>query len=53
MRGAEIWVNIINALDTYYAVNSSRSSSGRNYTLGEPRNINIGISYDLGSFFNP
>jgi iron complex outermembrane receptor protein len=53
MKGAEVWVNIINALDAYYAVNSSRSSFGRNYTLGEPRNINIGISYDLGSFFNP
>jgi outer membrane receptor for ferric coprogen and ferric-rhodotorulic acid len=53
MRGAEVWINIINAMDTYYAVNSSRSSFGRNYTLGEPRNINIGISYNFGNLFKP
>jgi len=53
MRGSEVWINIINAMDTYYAVNSSRSSFGRNYTLGEPRNINIGISYNFGNLFKP
>jgi outer membrane receptor protein involved in Fe transport len=51
LRGAEVWINVINALDAYYAVNSSRSNFGRNYTLGEPRNINVGVSYDLGSLF--
>lgn len=50
-KKAEIWLNIINALDTYYAVNSSRSSFGYSYTPGEPRNFNIGISYDFGSLF--
>lgn len=51
LKGAEIWMNVINILDTYYAVNSSRSSFGRNYTLGEPRNINMGMSYDVGNIF--
>jgi outer membrane receptor protein involved in Fe transport len=51
LKGAEIWLNIINLLNTYYAVNSSRSSFGRNYTLGEPRNINVGVSYDVGNIF--
>ncbi|MEN9570360.1 MAG: hypothetical protein RL172_1591 [Bacteroidota bacterium] len=50
-KQAELWVNIINVLDAYYAVNSSRSSFGKTYTVGEPRNFNIGISYDLGFFF--
>ncbi|MBU6158578.1 MAG: TonB-dependent receptor [Bacteroidetes bacterium] len=51
LKGAEIWLNVINALDAYYAVNSSRSAFGRNYTLGEPRNINVGVSYDVGKIF--
>jgi outer membrane receptor protein involved in Fe transport len=51
LKGAEVWLNVINLLDAYYAVNSSRSSFGRNYTLGEPRNINVGVSYDVGNIF--
>lgn len=47
--GAEVWLNIINATDTYYAVNSSRSNSGSSYTPGEPRNMNLGISYEFSS----
>lgn len=51
LRGAEVWLNIINLLDAYYAVNSSKSQFGYNYTPGEPRNFNLGISYDFGTFF--
>jgi outer membrane receptor protein involved in Fe transport len=49
LRGMEIWLNIVNVFDAYYAVNSTRSAAGRNYTLGEPRNINFGISYNFGT----
>jgi outer membrane receptor protein involved in Fe transport len=51
LKGTEIWLNVINLFDAYYAVNSSRSSAGRSYTLGEPRNINLGFSYDFGSLY--
>lgn len=44
----EIWLNVINLLDAYYAVNSSRSNFGTSYSMGEPRNFTLGISYDLG-----
>jgi outer membrane receptor protein involved in Fe transport len=49
LKGAEVWLNIINVLDAYYAVNSSKSQFGYNYTPGEPRNFNLGISYDFGT----
>lgn len=48
IKGAEIWLNVINMLDAYYAVNCSRSNAGRSYMPGEPRNFNLGISYDFG-----
>jgi len=51
LKGTDIWLNVINLFDAYYAVNSSRSSAGRSYTLGEPRNINLGFSYDFGSLY--
>lgn len=51
-KGAEIWLNVINLFDAYYAVNSSKSSFGYSYTVGEPRNFNIGLSYDLGTLFS-
>ncbi len=51
IKNAEIWLNVINVLDAYYALNSSSSSYGKTYTVAEPRNFNIGISYDLGKLF--
>jgi outer membrane receptor protein involved in Fe transport len=50
-RHAEIWLNVINVLNSYYAVNSTRSSFGSAYTPGEPRHFTAGISYDAGKFF--
>jgi iron complex outermembrane recepter protein len=47
-KGFDVWVNVMNVLDQYYAYNASKSSSGYNYTPGEPRNFGVGISYDFG-----
>jgi iron complex outermembrane recepter protein len=48
-KGFDVWVNVMNALDTYYAYAASKSSSGYSYTPGEPRNVNVGVSYDFGN----
>lgn len=47
----EIWVNVMNAADKYYAYTSSKSNSGYSYTPAEPRHFNIGISYDFANLF--
>lgn len=46
----EVWVNVLNVTDKYYAYTSSKSNSGYSYTPGDPRNFNMGISYDFGEF---
>ncbi|HKH61358.1 MAG TPA: TonB-dependent receptor [Flavitalea sp.] len=51
VKGLEIWVNALNALDNYYANIVSKSSFGYSYTLAEPRNINIGLSYNFNNLF--
>lgn len=43
----EVWLNILNAADTYYSVAASKSASGYSYNLGQPRTFNTGISYQL------
>jgi outer membrane receptor protein involved in Fe transport len=43
----EIWVNVMNIGNAYYAYTSSKSSSGYSYTPAEPRHFNLGISYNL------
>jgi iron complex outermembrane receptor protein len=48
LKGFEVWVNVMNATNNYYSYISSKSSSGYSYQLAEPRNFNVGISYDLG-----
>lgn len=50
-KAMELWVNMINAADNYYAYTSSKSNFGYSYNPAEPRNFNIGISYDFGEFF--
>jgi iron complex outermembrane recepter protein len=49
-NGFEIWLNVLNATDNYYSYISTKSTS-YSYTLAEPGNFNIGISYDLGQLF--
>jgi iron complex outermembrane receptor protein len=50
-NGLEVWVNVMNATDNYYSYISSKSTS-YSYQLAEPRNFNVGISYDLGQLLN-
>jgi iron complex outermembrane receptor protein len=50
-KAMEVWVNMMNAADKYYAYSSSKSNSGYSYTPAEPRHFNMGISYDFGDFF--
>jgi outer membrane receptor protein involved in Fe transport len=51
-RGIELWVNVMNAADRFYAYHASKSSNRYNYTPAEPRNINVGLSYDLGTLIH-
>ncbi len=51
-KGFEIWANLMNATDHYYAYLVTKSGSGYSYQLGEPRHLTLGLSYDLGSCFN-
>ena len=44
----EVWVNMMNAADRYFAYTSSKSNFGYSYNLAEPRNINVGVTYDFG-----
>jgi iron complex outermembrane receptor protein len=46
-KGFEVWMNIMNATHNYYSYISTKSTS-YSYQLAEPRNYNIGVSYDLG-----
>jgi iron complex outermembrane recepter protein len=50
-KGMELWVNVLNATDSYYSYITTKSSSGYSYQLAEPRNFTIGVSYDLASLF--
>jgi outer membrane receptor protein involved in Fe transport len=50
-RSVEVWLNVLNATDEYYSYNTTKSGSGYSYQVAEPRNFNVGISYDFGSLF--
>lgn len=50
-KGVEVWLNVINATDNYYSYIASKSSFGYSYQLAEPRNFNVGLSYDFGNLF--
>lgn len=53
VKGFEIWVNALNATNLYYSVFSSKNattngSSAYSYSLGEPREITVGLAYHFG-----
>ncbi len=50
IRSLEVWVNMMNATDNYYAYIASKSTS-YSYTLADPRHFNMGLSYDFGNLF--
>lgn len=41
----EIWLNVMNATDHLYATVARASAWGQTYSLGKPRNLNLGIGY--------
>ena len=47
----EIWLNVLNATDAYYSNTTSKSAFGYSYQLADPRNFNLGVSYDFGNLF--
>ena len=48
-KGIEVWLNVLNAIDNYYSYITSKSAFGYSYQLAEPRNVNVGISYDFNN----
>ncbi|MGV3529507.1 MAG: TonB-dependent receptor [Flavisolibacter sp.] len=44
---AEVWLNVMNATDAYYATTVSKSSFGYSYQVADPRSFNLGFSIDL------
>ncbi|HVU54803.1 MAG TPA: TonB-dependent receptor [Puia sp.] len=48
-NGWEIWVNALNAFNTYYASLASKSSYGYSYNLGDPREVTLGLSWHFPS----
>lgn len=50
-NGFEVWLNVLNATDNYYSYITSKSSFGYSYQLAEPRNYNVGVSYDFANLF--
>lgn len=51
-KGVEVWVNVLNATDNYYSYITTKSAFGYSYQLAEPRNVNVGLSYDFGNLFS-
>ena len=49
IRAFEVWVNALNATNTYYSTLASKAGSVLSYNLGDPREINVGIAYKFGA----
>jgi iron complex outermembrane receptor protein len=49
VKGLELWVNVLNVTDNYYSYITSKSSFGYSYQLADPRNFNMGLSFEFGS----
>lgn len=47
LNGFEVWMNLMNATNNYFAYIASKSTS-YSYTLADARHINLGVSYDFG-----
>ena len=50
LKGFELWVNVLNAGNLYYSTFSSKNavasgSSSYSYSLGDPREITVGLAY--------
>ena len=50
-KAFDVWVNVLNATNNYYSYITTKSSFGYSYQLAEPRNFNVGVSYDFANLF--
>jgi len=50
-KSFEVWLNVLNATNNYYAYITTKSSFGWNYQVAQPRTFNIGVSYDFANLF--
>lgn len=41
----EIWVNVMNVTDRYYSTFASKAGNNLGYSLGDPREVNVGLAY--------
>lgn len=44
----DVWVNVLNAFNKYYAALAAKSTYGYTYNLGDPREFTVGLSYHFG-----
>ncbi len=44
-KSFEVWVNLLNATDELYATVARANAWGQSFSLGRPRNFNLGIAY--------
>lgn len=49
IRSFELWVNALNATNTYYSTFASKSGGTLSYNLGDPREFNVGVAYRFGA----
>jgi outer membrane receptor protein involved in Fe transport len=51
IKGFEVWLNVLNATNNYYAYITTKSSFGWSYQVAEARTYKIGVSYDFANLF--
>lgn len=44
-KAFEVWTNVMNLTDELYATVARATNWGQRYSLGRPRNVNIGLAY--------
>lgn len=44
-RAWEVWVNALNAFNTYYAALATKSTYGYSYNLGDPAEVTVGLAW--------
>jgi outer membrane receptor for ferric coprogen and ferric-rhodotorulic acid len=49
IRQFEVWLNALNATNTYYSTYASKSGSTLSYNLGDPREFTVGIAYKFAA----
>jgi len=47
IRGAGIWLNVLNLTDKLYATTTTYSTRGITYTAAPPRTVSLGVSYAM------